>query len=117
MAGNIWGFIILLVLGVAIPLLVYLLVRKSLRALLNEVAGLPAAAIFYARLLLLGVLFTSLAAVLEVEFDLKRGSAFMEYVWKVADGLSSAFGLICLFLTGFLIVITIIVAALRRRHE
>jgi len=55
--------------------------------------------------------------VLEIEFDLKKGSAFMEYVWKVADGLASAFGLICLFLAGFLIVITIIVATLRRRHE
>jgi len=117
LVGNIWGFIILLVLGIAIPLLVYLLVRKSLRALLNEVAGLPAASTFYARLLLLGVLFASLAKVLEIEFDLKKGSAFMEYVWKVADGLASAFGLICLFLAGFLIVITIIVATLRRRHE
>ena len=117
MSGNEYGFITLLLLGIGVAIFLYLLVRKSLRALLDEVVGLPAATTFFARILLLGVLFIAFSQVLNTSFDLKPDAAFMEYVWKVAAALSPLFGYICLFVTGYLIIVAILVAALKRRHE
>ncbi len=59
----------------------------------------------------------ALYAALGSPFSLNADAKFMEYVWKVAGVLSSAFGLTCLFLGVYLTLITIIVAALRRRNE
>ncbi|MGE5528952.1 MAG: hypothetical protein ACM3X6_07405 [Patescibacteria group bacterium] len=117
MNWNLLGFAVLLLLSVGAAFLVYLLVRKSLRALLDEAVGLPACTAFYARLFSLGMLLIALAAALGTEFGFKRDAAFMEYVWKVADRLSTLFGNLCLFTGGFLVVVTVLVASLKRRHE
>ena len=117
MTGNDYGYIAVLLSGVGVALLVYLLVHKSLRALLSEVLGLPSGTVFYVRVFFLGLLFIGLATTLDTSFDFKPGAAFMEYVWKIADGISSTFSNICLFAIGYLLIVTILIAALRRRHE
>ena len=117
MSNNICGSTVLFVLAVATALLVYFLVRKSLRALLDDVAKLPPCTTFYTRLLATGLIFIALSSALDTKFDLKEEAAFMEYVWKIAGGLSSAFGYICLFLAGYLLVVTILVALLRRTSD
>jgi len=117
MSNNICGSTVLFVLAVATALLVYFLVRKSLRALLDDVAKLPPCTTFYTRLLAIGLIFIALSSALDTKFDLKKEAAFMEYVWNIADGLSSAFGYICLFLAGYLVVVTILVAVLRRTSD
>ena len=116
-AENIWGSAIMGVLAVGVALVVFFLIRKSLRALLDEVVGLPSCKTFYTRILLLGMLFLALSVALQTDFAFKEDAAFMRYVWEVADGLSSTFLEICLFMTGYLVIVTILVAALRRRHE
>lgn len=117
MIANVCGFVILLILSIGIAFVVQLLLRKSLRSLLEEVVQLPPGTTFYTRLLVIGLFFIALSSALNVKFDLKADAAFMEYVWKIAEGLSSVFGMTCLFLTGFLLLITILVAVLRRRHD
>lgn len=117
MSCNIYGFTVLLALSSAVALLVSALVHKSLRTLLDEVAATPSCTTFYTRVLHLGVFFIAFSGALGTSFDLKKEAAFMEYVWKVAGGLSSTFGLLCLFLAGYLLILTILVAALGRRHE
>ena len=117
MVQNISSFVVLIAISIAISLLVYILARKSLRDLLEEVIKLPSGTTFYMRLFLIGLIFIALSSALDREFNLKEGSAFMEYVWKIADGLSSVFGITCLFITGYLVLITILIVVLRHRHD
>lgn len=117
MVANICNFAVLFVLSVVTALIVLFLVRKSLRALLDDVVKLPPCTAFYTRVLAIGLVFIALSSALGSHFDLNQDAAFMEYVWKIADGLSSVFGTICLFMTAYLIVVTILVVALRRRSE
>jgi len=115
MFGNIYGFASLLILSCGVALLVTVLVHKSLRTLLDEVAAMPSCTTFYTRILDIGVFFIALSGALGTTFDLKKDAAFMEYVWKVAGGLSSTFGLTCLYLASYVLILTILVAVLRRR--
>jgi len=116
MVENIYGFAILFILSVATALVVHLLVRRSLRDLLADTIKLPSGTTFYTRMLLIGLYLIALAAAVQTNFNLEEGSAVMEYVWKVGDGLASAFGNICLFIAGYLLLITILVAVLRRKR-
>ncbi len=117
MTCNIYGFAVLLLLALVTALVAYFLLRKSVGDLLDDVVKLPPCTTFYMRLLGIGLIFIALSAALNTRFDLKGDVAFMEYVWKVGSGLSSTFGWICLFLTGYLFVATILVAVLRRKSE
>jgi predicted ferric reductase len=116
MVESIYGFAALFILSLATALVVHLLVRKSLRDLLDNTVKLPSGTTFYARILVIGLYLIALAAAVQTNFNLKEGSALMEYVWKVGDGLASAFGNICLFIAGYLLLITILVAVLRRKR-
>ena len=117
MTGNMIGFSVLALLAVGAALVVNLLLQRSLRALLEDLVKLPACTTFYTRLLAIGLVFIALSAVLDVSFTLGADAAFMEYVWKIAGGLSSAFGMICLYLASYLFVVTILVAVLKRKSE
>ena len=117
MIQNISGFVVLLIISIAISLLVYALARKSLCGLLDEVVKLPSGTTFYMRLFLIGLVFIALSSALDTTFALKENAAFMEYVWRIADGLSSVFGFICLFIIGYLFIVTILIATLRHRHD
>jgi len=103
--------------AVAISVLVYLLVRWSLRALLADVVQLPAAGKFYLRTLLITMLLGALAATVARSIDFDEDSIFMEEVWEVAQSLDSAFWALMVILLVYVVMVTILVAALRRRHE
>jgi hypothetical protein len=115
MSGNAYGFVVLAVIAVGIALMVYMLVRRSLCSLLDKVVKLPAITTFYLRTFLIGLIFIALSSALKTSFNLKAESAFIEYVWQIADGLSSAFGITCLFLIGYLTLLTIIIVVLKNR--
>lgn len=111
------AFIASFVLVLAIVFLVDRLLRPSLRHLLEEVTGLPAATEFYLRSFVIVVLFVAASASLgAVHSDLKADSRFMEYVWSVADDLHTVLQGIFGVLLGYVALITILVAALRRRQ-
>jgi preprotein translocase subunit SecG len=117
MTANTTGFIAVLVISVGAAVGVHMLVRRSLRNLLDELVSLPAATSFYLRVLLTGLILIALSAALGNSFDLKAGSALMEYVWRAASGVSSVLGQVCWFVVAYLIVVTVLIAVLRRRHD
>lgn len=117
MIENICGFGVLFVLSVSTALVAFSLLRNGLCALLEDVVKSPPCTTFYTRLLAIGLVFIALSAALGTQFNLKKGSEFMEYVWEIAKGLSSTFGQTCIFLTAYLVMVTILVAVLRRRNE
>lgn len=117
MTSNIVASTVLLVLAIAIALVVYFLLQRNLRGLLDDLVKLPSCTTFYIRLLAIGLVFIALSAALDRHFNLKGNDPFMEYVWAIAEGLPNTFIGICLFLTGYLFITTILVAVLRRKNE
>ena len=117
MTENLCWFAVLVTLTLAGALSVTFLVRKNLRELLDEILNLPSGTTFYSRVFGIGLFFIALSAAFDVPFDLKPEAAAMEYVWKVADGLSSALGMTCLFLAAYLLLVTILVAVLKGRDD
>jgi len=111
------AFIASFILVLAIVFVVDRLLRPSLRQLLEEVTGLPAATEFYLRSFVIVVFFVGAAAsVGAVHSELKPDSHFMEYVWSVAGVTQSVLEGIFGVLLGYVALITILVAALRRRQ-
>lgn len=115
MKENILAFIVLFVLSIGSMLLIFSLFRKSLRSLLNEVIKISSATTFYLRALLIILIFIALSSVLSIELDLESEAPFMEYVWEIGDGLSSVLGMTSIYLAVYFVLITILVAVLRRK--
>ena len=115
--NNIYAFLVLfgITLGAAAGLCA--LINRHLRTLLDETVRLPAATTFYLRVFGVTLFLLALASVLGTNFDLKPDSAFMEYGWKVAAGMASLFGYAALFLFGYLLLVTLLVVVLHRRHD
>jgi hypothetical protein len=114
---NLAGFLILLALSLALTFAIWALVSKSLEGLLNQVLKLPDGTAFYLRSFLIGLLLAAFAGGFGTNFNLKPGDPFMEYVWRVAAGLQEVCQYFFGFLLGYLILITILVAVLRAKHE
>jgi hypothetical protein len=114
---NLAGFVILLALSLALTFAIWAFVSKSLESLLNQALRLPDGTTFYLRTFLIGLLLAAFAGGLGATFNLKPGDPFMEYVWRVAAGMQQ----VCQYLFGFLLVylilITVLVAVLRAKHE
>ncbi len=111
------AFCISFVIVIAIAVLVDRLIRPSLRKLLEEITALPPATDFYLRSFAIVIFFMAIAtAVGSTHSDVNPGAHFMEYVWSIStdvkDVLQGIFGV----LLGYVAMITILVAALRRRQ-
>jgi hypothetical protein len=107
-----------LVVVVLVLALIDRVLRPSLRGLLEDVTGLPAATQFYLRAFLMVIVLVALAAVLgQAHTDLKDGAHFMEYVWSVASGLQDVFQNLMIVLLVYVGLITVLMAALRRRQS
>lgn len=115
--GSIYGLVIQLGLALLVSLIVYSFLAKSLIKMLDEVVRLPAATSFYIRILGIIIALISLSSALYKQPDVKENAAFMEYVWYYGMVLSSIFEDIFWFLCGYLLIVTILVAALRPRSE
>jgi hypothetical protein len=111
------GFVILLVLSLLMALAIWALVSQSLEGVLNQAVKLPEATTFFLRCFLLGLLLAALAGSFGTTFTLKPDAHFMEYVWRVAEGLHDVCGYFFGFLLGDLVLVTVLVAALRFKHE
>ena len=110
---NLFAFLILLVFAVAIPTILFLLLRSSLCALLRHTLKLQAGITFYLRSFLLVLYLASLSGAVGISFDLKPEAHFMEYVWKGAASLSSSIQYLVIFVSVYLVLITILIATLK----
>jgi hypothetical protein len=110
---NIIAYLVLLILAVAIPTGLFLLLRSSLNALLRHTLKLEAGITFYLRSFLLVLYLAALSGAIGISFDLKPESHFMEYFWKGASGISSSLQNLVIFISVYLILITILIASLK----
>jgi len=117
MSPNAYAFLALFVLSAALALGLFLLLRDALQGLLQRTVRLPDGVTFYLRSLFILLFFSALGGALGFTFDLKPGSHFMEYVWKVASGLSNVLGEMLLYLGGYLVLTTIIIATLKIKDD
>ncbi len=109
--------LVLVVTAVVISLLLYLLLRWCLRDILDEVVGLPAARRFYLRTLLLVLILVAVASTIDNSVSVDAGDPFMTVVWEIAESLQVFFISLVFVLMTYAVLLTILVAALRRRNE
>jgi len=117
MRPDLGAFLVLLILSLTVPLILFLLLRDSLRELLRSTVKLPGAITFYLRSFLLVLFLSALSAAVGTSFDLKPDSRFMEYVWKTADGVSATLERTLWFVGIYVVVVTILLATLKIKDE
>ena len=111
------AFCISFLVVITVAFLVDRLIRPSLRQLLEEITSLPAATEFYLRSFAIVIFFVAASdAIGSVHNDLSATSHFMEYVWSIAGDLKDALEGIFGALLGYVAMITVLMAALRRRQ-
>jgi preprotein translocase subunit SecG len=116
MSQELRAFLTLLLLSIAFAVAVYVALRHSLHELLRKTVKLEAGVTFYLRSFQLLILLSALSAAIGTSFSLKD-SAFMEYVWKGAQGLSDTLEKMLWFVALYLVMITILVATLKIKDD
>ncbi len=114
---NFIGFITLLILSGGVAIIIYTILNRSLRKLIEEAVKIPSSTIFYVRIFQICLILISLSAVIDRHWNLKQDAAAMEYVWNAASGISSALLGIAIFLSVYLILTTILVSVLLRHDK
>jgi hypothetical protein len=117
MSANTYAFVALFVLSAALAIGLFLPLKDALQGLLQRTVRLPDGVTFYLRSFFVLLFFSAMAGALGFTFDLKPGSHFMEYVWKVASGLSNVLDQILLYLGGYLVLTTILLASLKIKDD
>lgn len=117
MSSKNTAYLILIALSLLTSLGIYILISISLRNLLGEIVRVPACTTFFNRSLVICLICVSLSDAIGQTFDLRADAAFMEYVLKIAPGLSPVFLHTWLFLLGYLALVTVIVAVRSGRNE
>jgi len=107
----------MIVVAVLLAVLLFRLLRDSLRGTLGQTVKAPAGINFFVRSFFLVVLLAALSAAFGTSIDLKPDAQFMEYVWKCAQGLSSVFERISWFVMIYLVLITILIATLKIKND
>jgi hypothetical protein len=113
MSFDILTLLILLVFSLAIPTVLFLLLRSSLSGLLRHTLKIEAGVTFFLRSFQLVLYLSALSGALGVSIDLKPDAHFMEYVWKGAAGASSSLQSMVLFVALYLVLVAILVATLK----
>ena len=117
MSLELSAFLILLVLSLAVPTILFLLLRSSLSDLLRHTLQLQAGVTFYLRSFLLVLFLSALSASIATSFDLKPDARFMEYVWKGAEVASSALEKMLWFIALYLVIVTVLIATLKIKDD
>ena len=117
MGLDLRAFLILLLLSLTVPIILFLLLRASLRELLRQTVKTDAGVTFYVRSFLLVLFLSALSAAIGTSFDSKPDSRLMEYVWKGAEGLSGTLERTLWFTAVYAVLITILVATLRIKDD
>jgi nitric oxide reductase large subunit len=114
---NLLGFSALFLISIGIVLVLYGLLGSSLRNLLNHTIRVPAGTTFYVRTFFICLVFVVLSQAVSTRFDLKPEAHFMEYVWRVGDGLENIFRDSFWILLTYAGLLTILVAVLKPKHD
>ena len=115
-AYNAIAFLFDLCLSAGIVFLVYKLIGKSLRELLDKVIRIPEGTTFYLRALAVILLCVALSKVLTGVHQ-KPDAQFMEYVWAVAGDISGVLENLFGALLAYVAIVTVLVVVLRPKNE
>ena len=115
-AYNTVAFLFDLLISVGIVLLLYTLLGRSLRELLDKTIRLPAGSTFYMRALVVVLLCGALTKVIS-GIHQKPDDHFMEYVWAVARDISNVFDNLIVILLVYVGIVTILVVVLKPKNE
>lgn len=115
-AYNAVAFLFDMLISVGIVLVLYSLLGKNLRELLDKVIRLPAGSAFYMRALVLMLLCGALSKVISGVHQ-KPDAHFMEYVWAVAGDVSGVFDNVLLILSAYVAIVTVLVVVLKPKNE
>jgi len=96
---------------------VFLSVRASLVALIDQLVRLPAATAFFSRVFMLCLTLGAAEKILESRTELGPDANFMEGVWKVASGVGDGMETLLILLLAFLGMMTVLVAVLAGRRD
>ncbi len=117
MSPDIGAFLVLLALSLVVPIILFGLLRDSLRELLEHTVKLPGGVVFYLRSFLLVLFLSALSVAVGASFELPAGSHFMQFVWKVAEGVSSSMQSALLTVGVYVVVVTILIATLKIKDD
>lgn len=113
------GLVILIICSILSAGLFYWLVGKPLRLMLDELVKMPACTDFYCRVLWVGLIFISVGTVFDnykvVLTD--EYKPLMDNVWRVVDAWGAQLSMIMVVALVYVFMITILVAALRRKVD
>ncbi len=104
-----------LALGLGVAWIVYTILARSLRELLDQVIRMPAGTTFYLRSLALVVTFISLSKFVISPSDTQ--THFMDHVWLVASAVSSMFEDVAYVVLFYLLLITVVLVVLKPKNE
>jgi hypothetical protein len=117
MSSVSFAHVVLLLLALATATLALVLARSGLKELLGRTVAVPGGVVFYQRAFSMLLFFGTIGAALSHSFDIKPEQHFMEYVWQIAAGFGDALGYIFLTLAIYLVLLTVLVATLKPKHE
>ncbi len=109
--------LVVVILAIVLAILVYFLTRRGLGELLSRTVAVPGGVVFFTRAFLLLLIFGVIGQAVTGNPDVKVGQHFMEYVWFVAAGLGDSLEYIFLTLAIYLVLMTILVAALKPKDD
>jgi len=112
--------IVLAVVAIVVVAVVVALVRRPMAALLTANSYLAPAAKFYGRTFVVVILLSALAGLAGMHNsfpDPEKAKAAMEWVWWGAGRIESILGSICLYLGGYVLLVTVLFAALGRYRD
>ena len=109
--------LIVIVLAITFAVLTYTLVQRGLGELLTRMVDVPGGIVFFRRAFLLMLLFGVVGPAVSASFEVNPGLHFMEYVWALGNGLEGACENMFIAIGVYLVVITVLVAALKPKDD
>jgi len=114
---NLGGFLILLLISVVLALGIRAALLPSLHSLLGRTVRVEGGLEFFVRAFSVIVLLACLGPAVGATFSLKPDAQWMEAVWAVATGLGAVIVSLLMSLGAYLVVVTILLAALKPKQE
>ena len=115
--AELYGYLALFALAAGLGILVFVLVWLPMSRLLSANSRLQRAKPFFVRTLMLIMLLGAIGPVVGEGLDLPKTAAPMEYIWQAAGKLQNSFIALGLYLFGYVVIMTILAAALGKYRD
>ncbi len=111
------SYAVFLGMGLVVALIVFLLVVGPMRKLLKANSRTKQARSFFIRTLFIILILAAITPIVGKNLGYCEDKAFMEHVWRAAGDLEDSLIYIGLYLFGFVVLMTVMAAALGRIRD